>query len=66
MIVKEFYSKRKDGVKLFRTRSTEGVKIRKVGTDEIYDEAIDVEGAPFSYEETDEPIAEDPAPNVTE
>lgn len=33
-----------------------GFKIRKVGTSEIYDEAIDVEGAPFKYEETDEPI----------
>lgn len=26
----------------------------KMGTDEIYDEAIDVEDAPFTYEETDE------------
>lgn len=33
-----------------------GYKIRKVGTDEIYDEAIDVENAPFVYEETTEKI----------
>lgn len=33
-----------------------GFKIRKVGTDEIYDDAIDVAGAPFTYEETDIPI----------
>lgn len=33
-----------------------GFKIHKVGTDEIYDEAIDVENAPFKYEETDLPI----------
>ncbi len=33
-----------------------GFKIQKVGTDEIYDEAIDVEGAPFKYIETTEPI----------
>lgn len=33
-----------------------GFKIRKVGTDEVYDEAIDVADAPFAYEETDTPI----------
>lgn len=33
-----------------------GFKIRKVGTDEFYDEAIDIENAPFTYEETDEKI----------
>lgn len=56
MIVKEFYSTRKDGVNLYRTYSTDGMKIRKIGTDEIYDEAIDVIGAPFVYEETTEKI----------
>lgn len=33
-----------------------GFKIRKVGTDEIYDEAIDVADAPYTYEETGIPI----------
>jgi hypothetical protein len=33
-----------------------GFKIRKIGTDEVYDEAIDVDNALFVYEETDEPI----------
>lgn len=33
-----------------------GFKIRKVGTNEVYNEAIDVENALFVYEETDEPI----------
>jgi hypothetical protein len=56
MITKEFYMTRKDGVLLFRTLSDNGLKIRKVGTDEVYDEAIDVQGAPFVYEETDTPI----------
>jgi hypothetical protein len=56
MIIKEFYETREDGVNLYRTYSDKGVKIQKVGTDEIYDEAIDVEGAPFTYEETAEPI----------
>lgn len=55
MIVKEFYKTREDGVRLYRTYSDEGLMIQKVGTDELYDEAIDVEGAPFSYVETDIP-----------
>lgn len=54
MIVKEFYMTRKDGVNLYRTYSDKGLKIRKVGTDEIYDEAIDVENAPYTYEEVSE------------
>lgn len=58
MITKEFYRVRNDGVMLYRTYSTEGFKIHKVGTDEVYDEAIDVQGAPFEYEETDTPIEE--------
>lgn len=58
MIKREDYRTRKDGVNLIRTYSTEGLKIRKVGTDEIYDKAIDVESAPFTYEETDIPIDE--------
>lgn len=57
MIIKEFYGTREeDGVNLFKTYSDEGFKIRKVGTNEVYDYAIDVEGAPFTYEETDEKI----------
>lgn len=56
MIIREFYIQRKDGVNLYRTFSDSGLKILKVGTDEIYDEAIDIESAVFVYEETDEPI----------
>lgn len=56
MVVKEFYTTRQDGVNLYRTYSDKGLQIRKVDTDEIYDEAIDVENAPFEYEETDIPI----------
>lgn len=55
MIVKEFYKTRTDGVNLFRTYSDKGLRIRKVGTDEIYDEAIDIESAPYTYEETEIP-----------
>ena len=56
MVIKEFYITRSDGVNLYRSYSDKGVQIRKVGTDEIYDEAIDVESAPFVYEETDQAL----------
>lgn len=56
MIVKEFYKQREDGVNLFRTYSSQNFMIRKVGTEEIYSEAIDVEDANFTYEETDQLI----------
>lgn len=55
-IVKEFYRTRNDGVNLYRTYSNEGYMIHKLNTEEIYDEAIDVENTPFEYEETDEPV----------
>lgn len=56
MVTREHYRTREDGVELYLTKSDQGFKIRKVGTDEIYDEAIDVDGAPYTYEETDIPI----------
>lgn len=56
MIVKEFYMTRKDSINLYKTYSDTNFYIRKVGTDEIYDIAIDVENATFIYEETDMPI----------
>lgn len=54
MIQREFYTQRKDGVNLYRTYSDANKYIQKVGTEEIYSEAIDVEGTTFEYEETDE------------
>lgn len=56
MIQREFLRTRKDGVNLYRTWSDEGYYIRKIGTDEVYSEAIDVEDAPYTYEETEEKI----------
>lgn len=56
MIEKIFYATRKDGVNLYRTYSTEGLQIRKIGTEEIYDEAVDIENAPYTYEETNIPV----------
>jgi hypothetical protein len=56
MIIAEHFETRADGVELIRTYSDKGVKIQKVGTDEVYDEAVDVEGAGYRYTETEEPI----------
>lgn len=53
MIKKEFYMTRTDGVNLYRNYSDIGMMIHKIGTDEIYNEAIDVEDAPYIYEETE-------------
>lgn len=47
---------RKDGVNLYRTYSDANKYIKKVGTNEEYSEAIDIEGAPYVYEETDKEI----------
>ena len=56
MIKTEYYMTRADGVELNRTYSDRGMKIRKAGTDEVYDEAVDVKGAGYQYEETDTPV----------
>lgn len=56
MIKRVFYLTREDGVNLIRTYSDEGFKIRQLPTGIIYDEAIDVDFANYSYEETDEKV----------
>ena len=56
MLVKEFHRTRKDGVNLYRTYSDQGLKIKQVETGMVYDQAIDVEGAPFTYVETDQAV----------
>lgn len=56
MIQTKFYETRFDGVKLYRTYSDRNMMIQKDGTDELYDEAIDVENSGFTYTETDIPI----------
>ena len=58
MVVREFYTTRKDGVNLFRTYSDEGLYIMQIPTGIKYSEAIDVESAPYTYMETNEPIEE--------
>ena len=59
MIITEYYSTRADGVRLYRTYSVKNLYIRKVGTEEIYSEAIDIEGAGYEYEETEQIIEEE-------
>ena len=56
MIEREFYETRFDGVNLYRTYSDKGYRIKQLPTDVVYDEAVDVEDAPFEYEETGEVI----------
>ena len=58
MIVKEFYMRRSDGVNLYRTYSDKGLRILQNETGVVYDEAIDVENAPYTYSETDTPVVE--------
>ena len=56
MIKREHYATREDGVELIRTYSDAGLMIRKAGTKEVYEEAVDVKGAGYQYEETDTPV----------
>lgn len=53
MIIKEFFKTREDEVNLYRTYSDQGFMLRQVETDILYSDPIDVEDAPFTYEETD-------------
>lgn len=56
MIITEYFMTRKDGVVLNRTYSDGGFYIIQNETNIKYSEAVDVEGAPYTYSETDELI----------
>lgn len=58
MIVKKFHRTRADGVNLYRTYSDQNLQIKQVETGRACrnGQAIDVEGAPFTYVETDKPV----------
>lgn len=58
MVKTEYFRTREDGVRLFKSYSDQNLYIRKVGTEEVYSEAIDVENAPYMYIETIQPIEE--------
>lgn len=59
MIVTEYFMTRKDGVVLNRTYSDAGFFILQNETGIEYSEAVDVEGAPYTYSETDKPLPEE-------
>ncbi len=46
-------------VELVRHYSDRNLRLRQIETGELYDDAIDVVPCRFTYEETDEPIADD-------
>lgn len=58
MIVREHYKTRTDGVELYRTYSDAGYLIRQVETGAEYDEAIDIDGATYTYTETDKLVTD--------
>ena len=58
MIQREFYTQRKDGVKLYRTYSDAGMMIRQNETGAEYAEAVDVTDAPYTYTETDKLVTD--------
>ena len=59
MVIREFYRTREDGVNLYRTYSDQGFILRQIETGILYGDPIDVEDAPYTYEETDILIDED-------
>lgn len=56
MVVTDYYRTRTDGTVLNRTYSSLGLKIKQNETGNVYDEAIDVEGSPYTYTESDTPV----------
>lgn len=63
MIVQELYERRPDGTELIRTSSDQNKYIRKVGTLDLYEEAIDIAPVRFQYEETDIDIEPEDEPD---
>lgn len=60
MIITKYFKTREDGVKLYHTYSNQNNIILQIETGIRYNEAIDVENAPYTYEETDEQIVQEP------
>lgn len=59
MIVTEPYGTLPDGTELQRTYSDQNKYIHKIGTSEIYAEAVDIVPVRYEYEETDMDIEPD-------
>lgn len=56
MLVRELCVTRFDGINLYRTYSDENKMIIQNETGYEYSEAVDVEGAPYTYSESNIPI----------
>ena len=56
MLKREYFGKHISGKDMYRTYSDENFRILQHPTEILYDEAIDLEDAPYTYTETDEPI----------
>ena len=59
MIVREYYTTLKSGVKIYKTYSDSNHYIQKENTNEKYIEALDVETALFKYIELEETFIPD-------
>ncbi len=55
-IKRDFYVELADGTKLYRTYSDAGKQIIQNETGVLFDDAVDVEGATYTYSETDTDI----------
>ena len=62
MIIPMFYKKRDDGVDLYQRKSSLNVKLLQVETGAMYDDPIDIDPCPYTYEETNIPIDVEPSP----
>ena len=59
MIKTEEYMVRSDGIHLYKTYSNASMMIRQEPTGYLYEEAIDVADAPYTYIETNLPIEDE-------
>lgn len=59
MIVREYYETRPDGVNLYRVYSDAGYYIVQNETGAIYEDAVDLENAGYTYAETNELIVQE-------
>lgn len=66
MLITEYYLTREDGIVLNRTYSDAGFYIIQNETGIKYSEAVDIDGAPYTYTETDELIPVDDTENGDE
>lgn len=66
MIIVENLGAREDGVILYRRYSDKGVMLLQVETGIMYEDPVDVENAPYTYEETNVSIEEDSESQVTD